>query len=96
MEKLGVGIVGTGWVSAEYIRAFKADPRTEVRAIVSREKERAHAKAEEFTALQQRARLRTSGKDAGRPRHPDRRAGHAPPSARPAGHRRGAGRQSTS
>ena len=34
MEKLGVGIVGTGWVSGEYIRAFEADSRTEVRAIV--------------------------------------------------------------
>lgn len=48
MEKLGVGIVGTGWVSGEYIRAFEADHRTAVRAIVSREKDRAHAKTEEF------------------------------------------------
>lgn len=48
MEKLGVAIVGTGWVAGEYIRAFEADPRTEVHAIVSREKERAHAKTEEF------------------------------------------------
>jgi predicted dehydrogenase len=55
MEKLGVGIVGTGWVSGEYIRAFEADPRTEVRALVSREKQRAHAKAEEFNLGNARA-----------------------------------------
>ena len=55
MEKLGVGIVGTGWVSGEYIRAFQADPRTEVRAVVSREKQRAHAKAEEFKLENARA-----------------------------------------
>lgn len=55
MEKLGVGIVGTGWVAGEYIRAFEADPRTEVRAIVSREKERAHAKTEEFGLERARA-----------------------------------------
>lgn len=55
MEKFGVGIVGTGWVSGEYIRAFEADPRTEVRALVSREKDRAHAKAEEFGLTRARA-----------------------------------------
>ena len=55
MEKLGVGIVGTGWVSGEYIRAFEAEPRTEVRALVSRDKERAHAKAEEYKLQRARA-----------------------------------------
>src|SRR5512146_969220 len=55
MEKLGVGIVGTGWVSGEYIRAFEADPRTEVHAIVSRGKERAHAQAAEFKLQRARA-----------------------------------------
>ena len=55
MEKLGVGIVGTGWVSGEYIRAFEADPRTEVHAIVSREKDRAHAKTEQFKLERARA-----------------------------------------
>ena len=55
MEKLGVGIVGTGWVSGEYIRAFEAEPRTEVRALVSREKDRAHAKAEEYGVTRARA-----------------------------------------
>ncbi len=55
MEKLGVGIIGTGWVSGEYIRAFQADPRTEVRALASREKDRAHAKAEEHGLSSARA-----------------------------------------
>ena len=55
MEPMGVGIVGTGWVSSEYIRAFEADPRTAVRAIVSRDKERAHAKTEEFGLQRARA-----------------------------------------
>lgn len=45
MDTLGVGIVGTGWVSDEYIRSFLMNPHTEVRAICSRSKERAEAKA---------------------------------------------------
>lgn len=36
MAKLGVGIIGCGWVSEEYIKAFQKDPRSEVRALVSR------------------------------------------------------------
>jgi predicted dehydrogenase len=55
MEKLGVGIIGTGRVSGEYIRAFEAEPRTEVRALVSRDKDRAHAKAEEYGVTRARA-----------------------------------------
>src|SRR5437773_2051808 len=47
MKDLGVGVLGTGWVSAEHIRAFKANPHTEVRAILSRDKARAAAQAEE-------------------------------------------------
>jgi predicted dehydrogenase len=47
MSKLGVGIVGTGWVSDEYIRSFKMNARTEVRAICSRSIERAKEKATE-------------------------------------------------
>lgn len=47
MKSLGVGIVGTGWVSGEHIRAFEANPHTEVRGIVSRDKARAAAKAKE-------------------------------------------------
>jgi predicted dehydrogenase len=50
MKELGVGIIGTGWVSGEYIRAFEANPHTEVRGLVSRVKTRAQAKAEAFHA----------------------------------------------
>lgn len=45
MDTLGVGIVGTGWVSDEYIRSFSMNARTEVRAICSRSKEKAAQKA---------------------------------------------------
>jgi len=31
--KYGVGIVGTGWVAGEHVRAFETDPRSAVRAI---------------------------------------------------------------
>jgi len=51
MKELGVGIIGTGWVSGEYFRAFEANPHTEVRGLVSRDKARAKAKAEAFHAL---------------------------------------------
>lgn len=44
----GVGIVGTGWVSSEYIRAFQSNSHTRVAAICSRSKERGEAKAREF------------------------------------------------
>ncbi len=47
MKTLGAGIVGTGWVSGEYIRAFEANSHTEVRGITSREMARARAKAEQ-------------------------------------------------
>ena len=36
MEKLGVGIIGCGAVAAEYVKAFKKDERSEIRALVSR------------------------------------------------------------
>ena len=45
MKKLGVGIVGTGWVSDEYIRSFSMNPHTQVRAICSRTSQKATAKA---------------------------------------------------
>ncbi|MGH9378456.1 MAG: Gfo/Idh/MocA family protein [Terriglobia bacterium] len=48
MEQLGVAILGTGWVAGEHIRAFQSNPHTEVMAILSRDRDRAHAKAEEF------------------------------------------------
>ncbi len=35
MEKLGVGIIGCGWVAGEYIKAFHADERSEIRTLVS-------------------------------------------------------------
>lgn len=55
MKKLGIGIVGTGWVSGEHIRAFEANPQTEVRGIVSRERARAAAKAEEHKLARAKA-----------------------------------------
>ena len=36
MDKLGVGIIGCGWVSEEYIKAFQKDGRAEIRALASR------------------------------------------------------------
>ena len=33
MEKLGVGIIGCGWVAEEHVKAFGKDPRSEVRAL---------------------------------------------------------------
>jgi predicted dehydrogenase len=47
MKTLGVGILGTGWVSGSHIQAFKENPHTEVRGILSRDKARARARAEE-------------------------------------------------
>lgn len=46
-EILGVAILGTGDVSNGHISAYKANPRTQVRAILSRDKARAEAKARE-------------------------------------------------
>jgi len=45
-KQLGVGIIGTGWVSTEHIRAFEKNPFTRIRAICSRDKARARSKAE--------------------------------------------------
>ncbi|MCP4644678.1 MAG: Gfo/Idh/MocA family oxidoreductase [bacterium] len=47
MAKMGVGIVGTGWVAGEHIRAFSDNPNTEVRALCSRTEAGARAKAAE-------------------------------------------------
>ncbi|MBI2433269.1 MAG: Gfo/Idh/MocA family oxidoreductase [Candidatus Hydrogenedentes bacterium] len=47
MEKMGVGIVGTGWVAGEHIRAFNANPHTEVRALCGRQEARVKACAVE-------------------------------------------------
>ena len=45
MDRMGVGIIGTGWVSGEYIRVFSMNPHTEVIALCSRNREKAEAKA---------------------------------------------------
>jgi predicted dehydrogenase len=55
MKELGVGIIGTGWVSGEYIRAFEANPHTEVLGLVSRDRARAKAKADAYHAPHCRA-----------------------------------------
>ncbi len=47
MKKLGVGIVGTGWVSGEHVRAFEANPHTKVVAMCGRTADAARAKAAE-------------------------------------------------
>ena len=43
MKEFGVGILGTGWVAGSHIQAFQANPHTEVRAILSRNRDRAAA-----------------------------------------------------
>ena len=48
MDKLGVGIIGTGWVSGEHIKAFARNPRAEVVAVCSRDAARAEAHARAF------------------------------------------------
>lgn len=55
MKELGVGILGTGWVAGSHIRAFETNPHTEVRAILSRDKDRAVAKVVEHTLARCRA-----------------------------------------
>jgi len=47
-KTLRVGIVGTGWVSAEHINAWNNNPRAEVVALCSRTKAGAQAKAQEL------------------------------------------------
>lgn len=46
-HEIGVAVLGTGWVSNEHIQAYKRNPHTDVRGILSRESTRARAKAEE-------------------------------------------------
>ncbi|MFN0166096.1 MAG: Gfo/Idh/MocA family protein [Bryobacteraceae bacterium] len=43
--KLGVAVLGTGWVSGEHIKAFQKNPHTDVVAILSRQREKAEAAA---------------------------------------------------
>jgi len=47
-DRLGAAILGTGDVSGEHIKAYQANPQTEVRAILSRDPARAEAKAREY------------------------------------------------
>jgi UDP-N-acetyl-2-amino-2-deoxyglucuronate dehydrogenase len=65
MKTLGVGIVGTGWVSGEHIKAFEANPHTEVRGIVSRNPARASAfaKAQGLELCQAHGRLESMLED---------------------------------
>jgi len=44
-QKMGVAVLGTGWVSGEHIKAFQRNPHTEVVALLSRDRARAEAKA---------------------------------------------------
>lgn len=48
MEKLGVGIIGCGWVAGEYVKAFHADQRSEIRALVSRNRANAERYRDAF------------------------------------------------
>ncbi len=48
MSKIGVAVLGTGWVSGEHIRAFQCNPHTEVVALLSRDMARAEARARDF------------------------------------------------
>ena len=47
MKTYGVGVVGTGWVSGEHIRAFEKHAQTKVVALCGRTKESAEKKARE-------------------------------------------------
>jgi len=47
-NKLGAAILGTGDVSGEHIKAYQANAHTEVRAILSRDRDRAEAKARDY------------------------------------------------
>lgn len=47
-RKLGVGIIGAGWVAGEHIRAFSSQPNVEIMALCSRNEHHARAKAAAF------------------------------------------------
>jgi predicted dehydrogenase len=48
MNKLGLGVIGCGWVAEEYIKACIHDGRAEVRGLSSRNKEKAQAFANQY------------------------------------------------
>ena len=54
-KPFGVAILGTGDVSGEHIKAYQANPYTEVRAILSRDAARAEAKARDYNVTNCRA-----------------------------------------
>ena len=43
MDKVGVGIIGCGWVAEEHIKAFQNDGRAAVRGLMSRRRQSAEA-----------------------------------------------------
>ena len=47
-KSFGVAVLGTGDVSGEHIKAYQANPHTEVRAILSRDRARAGARAVQY------------------------------------------------
>ena len=48
MERLGVGIIGCGAVAQEYVKAFKKDDRSEIRALVSRNRTNAERYRDQY------------------------------------------------
>ncbi len=48
MSKLGVGVIGCGWVAEEYIKWFQNDERSEVRGLVSRSREKPRAYRDKY------------------------------------------------
>jgi predicted dehydrogenase len=48
MDKLGVGIIGCGAVAEEYVKAFQRDERSEVRALVSRNRANAQRYRDQY------------------------------------------------
>ena len=47
--KLGVLIIGTGWVSGEHIKAYQSNPNTEVRGLSNIHPEKAEAARRKFS-----------------------------------------------
>ena len=47
-KKMGVLIIGTGWVSGEHIKAYQSNPHTEVRGLSNVHPEKAEAVRRKF------------------------------------------------
>lgn len=47
-RNFGVGIIGMGWVSGEYIKAFTQEPRTQVTALCSRSRQKAEERVAQY------------------------------------------------